>query len=211
MNRTNRLISGLISLFLASGCAYQAGYNPAYIPDEAPEYLSAEQVLLVIPAEEENFVHTSNPSSFTGGATTLTIPIGFILKQVSQEILEDRFAGGTGFANEFVPDQGYAVALYPRIKRFDYKYNQLKNLGFAITPQVEVDLQVQIMDEAGQPIFDELYESGRVSGDTYFVSGSPGEKVSQTLHRTLYDLLEKSFEDARPVVLEHLKAKTASE
>ena len=66
------------------------------------------------------------------------------------------------------------------------------------------------MDEAGQPIFDELYESGRVSGDTYFVSGSPGEKVSQTLHRTLYDLLEKSFEDARPVVLEHLKAKTAS-
>ena len=41
-------------------------------------------------------------------------------------------------------------------------YSQLKNLEFAITPQVEIDLQVEILDEMGETIFDKEYESGRV-------------------------------------------------
>ena len=87
---------------------------------------------------------------------------------------------------------------------FNYWYNSLKNIGFAITPEVEVDLHVEILDVDGESIFNQLYKSVRVSGDTYFVSGSPAEKVNQTLHRTLYDLLEKSFADARPIVIARL-------
>lgn len=191
-------------LFLVSGCAYTAGYNPTYLPDEEPDYLSADEVLLVMPDEDEGFVFSGSPTSLTGGATKLTIPLGTILKEVSEEILEDRFSGGVDFANEFVSGKGYRIALQPSIKRFEYKYNSLKNIGLAVTPQIEVDLQVKILDESGQSIFDHLYESGRVSGDTYFVSGSPDEKVNETLHRTLYDLLEQSFADARPVVIERL-------
>jgi len=191
----------LIAVSLSSACAYQAGYNPTYIPDEEPEYISADEVLLVIPDEVEGFVYSGSPSSFTGGGTTLTIPLGVILKEVSEEILEDRFSGKVGFANEFRAGEQYRLALEPRIKRFDYKYNQLKNLGFAITPEVELDLDVTILDAQGQAIYQQLYESGRVSGDTYFISGSPSEKVNQTIHRVLYDLLERSFADARPAVL----------
>lgn len=201
MKRFRRILAVTTALWLVSGCAYQAGYNPTYVPDEEPEYVSADEVLLVMPDEVEDFVYSGNPSSFTGAATTLTIPLGAILKAVSQEILEDRFSGAVGFANEFQAGEPYRLALEPRIRRFDYKYNQLKNLGFAITPEVELDLDVTILDAQGQAIFQQLYESGRVSGDTYILSGSPSEKINQTIHRTLYDLLEKSFADARPAVL----------
>lgn len=201
MQRFCRSFAGLIAVSLSSACAYQAGYNPTYIPDEEPEYISADEVLLVIPDEVEDFVYSGSPSSLTGGGTTLTIPLGVILKEVSEEILEDRFSGKVGFANEFRAGEQYRLALEPRIKRFDYKYNQLKNLGFAITPEVELDLDVTILDAQGQAIYQQLYESGRVSGDTYFISGSPSEKVNQTIHRVLYDLLERSFADARPAVL----------
>jgi hypothetical protein len=207
MRRFCRILAVSIALTVSSGCAYQAGYNPTYIPDEEPEYISADEVLLIMPDEIEDFVYSGSPSSFTGGGTTLTIPLGVILKEVSEEILEDRFSGPVGFANEFKASGQYRLALEPRIKRFDYKYNQLKNLGFAITPEVELDLEVKILDAKGQAIFQQSYESGRVSGDTYFISGSPSEKINQTIHRTLYDLLELSFADARPVVLAALGLK----
>jgi len=200
--RIEVLIACVIVL-LASGCAFQTGYNPTYLPDEEPEYLSADEVLLVMPREAEDFVYAGSPSSLTGGATNLTVPLGFILKQVAEEILEDRFSGGTDFDNEFRAESGYLIALQPSIKRFDYRYNQLKNLGFAITPQVEIDLQVEILDESGETIFDNVYESGRVSGKSYMISGSPAEKVNQITHKVIYDLLKQSFEDARPIIVEH--------
>ena len=65
-------------------------------------------------------------------------------------------------------------------------------------------VRLEILDEDGASIFNQLYESGRISGDTYMVSGKPSEKVNETLHRVLYDLLEQSFADARPVVLDRL-------
>lgn len=205
MKRFCRSLAVSIALSLGSGCAYQAGYNPTYIPDEEPEYISADEVLLVMPDEVEDFVYSGSPSSFTGSGTTLTIPLGVILKEVSEEILEDRFSGSVGFANELSAGERYRLALEPSIKRFDYKYNQLKNLGFAVTPEVELDLDVKIFDATGQTIFQQLYESGRVSGDTYFISGGPSEKINQTIHHVLYDLLERSFADARPAVLAALE------
>ena len=201
MKRLLRILAASTALWLVSGCAYQAGYNPTYLPAEEPEYISADEVLLVMPDEVEDFVYSGSPSSFTGSATSLTIPLGVILKEVSEEILEDRFSGTVGFASEFMTGGPYRLGLEPRIKRFEYRYSQLKNLGFAITPEVELDLDVNILDASGQTIFEHSYESGRVSGDTYLISGSPSEKINQTIHRVLYDLLERSFADARPAVL----------
>jgi hypothetical protein len=204
MKRCSTRIAAGFFVLLLGGCAYQAGYNPTYIPDEEPDYISSDEVLLVMADEDEDYVYTGSPSSFTGGGTSLSIPLGTITKEVAEEILEDRFSGRVGFANEFLPEEGYRLALKPRIRRFDYKYNSLKNLGFAITPEVDIDLRVTILDSNGQVIFDEVYQSGRTAGDTYIVSGSPSEKVNEALHRTLYQLFEESFADARPIVLDSL-------
>lgn len=203
------LMTFLVSL---SGCAYQGGYSPTYLPNEKPHYLSASEVLLVMPDEEEDYVFKGNPSSFTGSITSLTLPLGYILKEVAEEILEDRFSGGVDFANDFIDSQNYLIALHPSIQHFDYRYNQLRNLGFAITPEIEVNIRVEILDENGSTIFDQEYKSGYVSGESYIISGSPSEKINKTLHRTLYDLLTQSFADARPRVqkivnTEHMKDK----
>jgi hypothetical protein len=188
-----------------TGCSFQAGYNPTYLPDEEPEYLSASEVLLLMADEEEDFVFSGSPTSFTGWATNLTIPLGTILKETAEEILEDRFSGGTDFSNELIDPEAYLIILHPSIKRFEYRYNQLKNAGFAITPEVDIDLNVEILDREGVTIFDQDYTSGYISGDTYFISGSPAEKVNKILHKTLYDLLETSFSEARPIVIKRIE------
>ena len=99
---------------VASGYAYQTGFNSTYLPDEEPDYLSAYKVPLVMSKDVEDFVYTGSPSSFTGSASSLTVPLGFILKEFAEEILEDRFSGGTDFANVIVHKAGYSLALQPK-------------------------------------------------------------------------------------------------
>ena len=80
-----RLIFILSAAFLLSSCAFKAGYNPTYLPDEEPEPLSSHEILLLMEDEEEEFVFTGSPTSLTGGATTLELPLGAILKEVAEE------------------------------------------------------------------------------------------------------------------------------
>ena len=197
----------VLMAFLAACSSYQIGVNPAYIPDEAPEFLSADQVLLLMSDEEENYVYTGSASSFKGGSEELTVPLGKILREVSEEILEDRFSGGISFSNDFASSSEYLVTLHPSIAGFSYGYYQLRNLGLWITPQVEVSLNVEILDAAGQSIFEKGYESGTVIGDGYFQSFSAPEKINNLLHQTIYNLLEQSFIDAKPLVIESLSDK----
>lgn len=197
-----RIVLSLVLVSLTSACAYQVGFNPAYLPDEDVELVSAGSVLLVMPEDEENFVHTGSPSSFTGGGTSLTIPLGYILKSVSEDVLGDRFSGGIAFSNQDMPNSDSAIVFRPSIQRFEFWYNQARNLGFAVTPQVEIDLHVRMLDRAGSVLCDEVFASGRISGDSYFISGSPAEKVNQTVHRVLYDLLEQSLANAQPSIAE---------
>lgn len=190
------------TLFILSGCAYRAGYNPTYIPDESPHYLCAAAVLLYIEDEQEDFVYSGSPASFTGGATTLTIPIGTILKEVAEDVLENNFSGTIAFANSMT-DLGQCEIVYqPEIEHFDYRYNQLKNLFFAITPEIDLTLQVTIYNQDRENIFRRKYNTdGYVSGHAYVISGSPAEEVNEILHQTLYELLDESIHDASSSIL----------
>lgn len=193
----------IAAVFLLSSCAYNAGYNPTYLPDDPPEQLSSNEILLLMDDEEEEFVFSGSPTSLTGGTTTLTLPLGAILKEVAEEILEDRFAGGVEFSNTMKTSDSYVLTFHPCFKHFEFRYNQLKNFGFAITPEVNFNLQVEFVDKQGNKLFSKLYETGYVSGDTYMISGSPGEEVNQILHETLYEMLKESFIDARSEIVSY--------
>ena len=107
------------------------------------------------------------PSSSQEWATSLTMPLGKILKAVSEEFLRAHFSGGVRFANESVPGSSSEIVVTPHVERFQYRYNSLRNAGFAITPQVEVDLQVRISDETGL----ELLEQERILADIAYARG----------------------------------------
>jgi hypothetical protein len=198
-----RLLFIFSLVFALSSCAYKAGYNPTYLPDEKPDPLSSHEILLLMDDEEEGFVFTGSPTSLTGGATTLELPLGAILKEVAEEILADRFAGGVEFSNTMETTEPHELAFHPCFKHFEFRYNQLKNFGFAITPEVNFKLEVEFVDKEGSTLFSKVYETGYVSGETYMISGSPGEEVSQILHQTLYEVLKESFIDARSAVVAH--------
>ena len=188
--------------FILSGCAYRAGYNPTYIPDKSSQYICAAAVLLYIEDEQEDFVYSGSPASFTGGATTLTIPIGTILKEVAEDVLENNFSGAIAFANSMNDLRQCEIVYNPKIVHFDYRYNQLRNLFFAITPEIDLTLQVKIYNQDRENIFQRKYNTdGYVSGHTFVISGSPAEEVNEILHETLYDLLDESLHDASSSIL----------
>ena len=88
---------------------------------------------------------------------------------------------------------GYIVAVKPRIQRFEYAYNQLKNVGFAITPQVWVDLEVIAYAPDGKVLINKVYESGLCEGESYLMSGSPAEKINQEVHQALWQLMAQAI------------------
>ena len=57
-----RRIMAILAIVALSGCAYQVGYEPTYLPDEEPDYISADEVLLVMPEEVENYEYSGGPS-----------------------------------------------------------------------------------------------------------------------------------------------------
>ena len=190
-------------LLSAYGCSYQTGFNSTYIPEEPAGHWSADHVQIVMSEYDANYTSSSSPSSFTGGGTTLVIPMGQIVREVTSEALRDRFSGEIGFANEMLADR-YQLGIRPTVRKWDYKYNSLRNLGFAITIEGELDLQVEILDPSGEVIFENTYASGLRQGQSYFASFSPEEKVSALLHELIYEHVEQALDDARPAITQEL-------
>jgi len=198
MNKTtnNSLIfaGGLFLALLLGGCSFKAGYNSTYLPPEGVIAKVDEPILIVMTKDEQEWVYSGHPTSFTGGATTLTIPLGNITKQIALEVFSRRFKSAE-LAHELPADSEFRLALNPRIKHFEYAYNQLKNLGFAITPEVQLDLTVKLLNSAGKHAFEKTYSSGLRSGSSYMISGSPHEKINATIHKTLFELMELAAKD----------------
>jgi len=184
----------IAALFL-SACSYNAGFNSTYLPPEGITTKINERVLIVMSEQEQEWVYSGNPTSFTGGATTLTIPLGNITKQIAIEVFSRHFRSADS-AKGLPTDSTYRIAVNPRVSHFEYAYNQLKNLGFAITPEIKLDLDVKMFDSLGKQVMQKTYSAGLRSGESYMVSGSPAEKINQTLHRALFELMENAAVDA---------------
>lgn len=193
-NLTFLILAG--SLLLA-GCSFNAGYNPSYLPTQPMAMGIAGKSLVVIDAADASWSYTGKPTSFTGGATSLTVPLGEISRQVALKVFGAAFKEGADFRNEVGDASAYRLVVKPKVTRFSYAYSQLENLGFAITPKVDLELHVLLISPGGQTLLDKNYPSGLTSGDTYVLSGQPAEKVNQILHLTLFKLMTLAAEDAK--------------
>jgi hypothetical protein len=186
----------LLGAGLLTGCAYNVGYNSTYLPATTAQSRTDAKVLIYMPGADAEWVFKGHPTSFTGGGTTLTIPLGNITQQIAVRAFSQSFT--TVHTADTLKDQAdYTLVVQPRVQHFEYAYNQLKNLGFAITPQAWVDLHVKAMNAQGTVILDKVYKSGMVEGESYMASASPAEKVNAAVHKALWKLMNEAIGDIR--------------
>lgn len=185
----------LIVTLAAAGCSMSTGYRPDYVQSRAvsvDERIAGKALLVTAPADDQ-YIFTGKPTSLTASASTLSVPLGFMVRQIAETVLGEVCTQGVDHAGAAA--DGYAVIVQPRITAFEYGYPQLKNLGFAITPEARVDLNVKLLDSAGQMLTDKDYSTGTREGRSYVLSGSPQEKINRIAHQGIYDLLREATAD----------------
>ncbi len=188
------LLIGLLSL---AGCTYALKYNPGYLA-AARRPASAQtdgKALIYTTSEEDRYTFSGAPTSITGSTTTAVVPVGEIVREAARAAFTDVFRGGADTADTLGAAAGYRVIAEPRTVDFKYQYNQLRNLGFAITPIVEMTLEVRVLDANGAMTWHRVYPSGEVSGPSYMVNLSPAEEINKLAHKAAYDLLVKAAAD----------------
>ena len=187
----------LIAAIALSGCTTVVRYNPSYL-EEATQDIKPTiegKALIVTERKEDERLYSQKPSSLTGASNTLQGKFGEYLWKIAETVFDESFKEGAEHSYETETENGYRVIIKPEILNFDYKYNQLKNIGFAITPESSFGLYVEVFDGTGTQIFERKYESDYVSGGTYMMNFSPAEKVNKSVHRALVQLMIEVSKD----------------
>lgn len=201
--KTNRLI--LFALLLVAGlslngCAHVATYHADYLPSSnltAPVQIEGK-ALIYTDSADDAYVYSGSPTSITGGGTTLTIELGKMTREIAVVVFGGLCKDGYDTANAISTDGKYAVVIKPKLASFSYEYNSLKNLGFAITPQVVLQLNMRIYNKERNVVFEKNYDSGVFDGETYILTlNPPGEKINAAAHNALYNMMMLAAEDVR--------------
>lgn len=202
------LVAIAVMLPLLSACSYQVGYQPQYLPAERPSFVAHGKILVVLPESESSFVYKGGPASSVGDYTTLTIPIGRIVRDISKEVFTSCFAEGVEFADKRSEGKDYVIAVEPNLQSFLYRYAQVVDTGFSeedpdrwIVPEVEVTLDVRAYSANGELLLRHRYGSGVAAGKEYRTTTRPAERINQTLHATLHHLFVQIATDLRPLLI----------
>lgn len=195
-----RLTMLVPAIALVSGCAFTGKYDPSYLAAarKPADHVVDGKVLIVTSQTDDEYVFSGHPTSFTGSATTLTLPVGQITKEAAKAAFGDRFKDGADTTTALQSAAGYRLIVAPKVTKFSYEYNQAKNLGFAITPTVEATAQVSVLNPDGSAKSVNDYASGPVEAPAYMLSTQPAETITKLAHRVLYELMVKAADAVIP-------------
>jgi hypothetical protein len=206
--------AALVTLCL-SACTHTTShttrFNPAWL--DSPPPMEAERVdgrvLVLTSALDDIWIYSGHPSSLRGAETTLQVPIGEIAREAAVKAFGDLFRGGVdrsnfGAVGRLGGLESYRVVVAPRAVAFDYKYNELKNLGFAMTPQAGVQVHISLLDARGKPTWQRTYASGMEDGRTYWwwplIAFDAAERVAEAAHRALLKVMRQAAADVKAVL-----------
>ena len=144
---------------------------------------------------DDNYVFNGRPTSFTGGGTSINIPLGLITKEIAQHTFERMFSEGVVQTRDISTVNDYLVVITPRVRNFSYAYNQLRNVGMLVTPQVDISLSVDVLDSEGNNIRSNTFTSGIKNGDSYAMSMNAGERINRLAHEVISELLNQATSD----------------
>ncbi len=184
-------VAGMLLLGLAS-CTTSLGYKAEYVASgvSAPVVQGRAVVIMDDVARGQTF--SGGPQSMTGGATSITVPLGQYIEKISEKVCAPYFSQGAAVGK--APEAG-AYALVVESQGFSYKYDQLSSLGFAVTPKVTVALKVGINGPKGEVIAPpRRYERTDFSATGgYVFSANPPEKINQSAHMAIADILREAM------------------
>ncbi len=207
-NVSIRRCAGAALLCLLGACSYEVGFQPGYLPEEKPQFIADAKVLIVMPLEQQAFVYSGPPDSKTGDFTTLTVPLGAIVKDIAEDVFTECFSEGVEIATERPSDGDYVVAIEGDIPDFVYRYTKIIEQGFDegdqdswIVPEVDISFNARAYDRGGKLILEKTYDSGVTAGESYRVTSKPSERINETLHETLHALMVQLAEDVKPLLV----------
>jgi hypothetical protein len=199
MNRVARSLLAASALLALAGCASSIAYRADYVPATAvtaEEKVPGRVLVYTTRADDERLV-TAGATSFTGRGAKLTTPIGMMTREIAYKVFSEAAMEGATLSNELAGAERYSIVVRPEAKDFRYGFPQLKNLGFAITPEVEISMRVSVLDGSGKILLEKDYASGVVEGKSYMLSGKPNERINQLAHQAIHSLLLQAVGDVR--------------
>ena len=197
------IVSLVFAMFLITGCSFKAGYDPSYVQNLKTNFSQSKntsvKVAVLTTTEQDNKIINQSPTSLTGGGTTLEIPVGIITRELTYEYFSQYYSDVSRIKTL---NGEYSIVISPEITHFEYEYDQLSNLGFAITPKLSFNLSVQVYKDHDQ-VMNKVYESGVKNASSYLVSGQPGERINKLLHESLFQLLGQVKNDIDSVMAQN--------
>jgi len=199
------LVTATVAL---AGCAYQVEYDADYVADETPSYIADAEIVVLMHPHDTEYVFQGSPTTTVGEFTTLTIPIGNIMQEITAEVFSSCFSYGVVFTDELSRDMGFLVAIEPEIRNFTYAYDRValpanfdEEQRYMTTPRVEFELSVKAYNGSGDTVLDKVYASGPVAGEPYEVTNRPYERINETFHTALQDIMLRVADDIRPLLV----------
>ena len=197
MTMARTKLAAVFLLFLITSCTTPLAYNPEFEGTLAPipgAQLSGRGVILTTEVDD-NYVFAGGPTSFTGAATNISIPLGLITKEIAQHAFERMFREGVVQTRNLDSISNYEIVITPRVTNFSYAYNQMKNAGILVTPQIDMSISVDIFDSEKNNIRSNIFTSGTKDGDSYAFSANPAERINRLAHEVVTELLNQAASD----------------
>ncbi len=188
---------------LLTGCQYRVAYTPSYVPSAAGvgSVSIPGKALLYTEPSDDAYIHQDRPSSLYGGGSKIAIPLGEITRETAARVFCGRFTGGCDRVNSLANAKGYAAIIQPRVISYDYRYNSLRNLTFAMTPQIMMALEVNLYDEAGKRYYTKTCDTGGwFSGKTVLDTMKPAELINRITHDRIAHLLMTAVPDIQSAI-----------
>jgi len=207
----------LAVLLLAGGCAVEVEFESEYVSAQTPSYVAEAEIVVLMHDHDLEYVYEGSANTLVGESTTLTMPIGSIMREISARVFQSCFTYGVVFAEELPPGMSYIIAIEPEIREFSYRYDRQTEEGFIdvtstddgfvgipvtrITPSIEFEMALTTYDASGNVSLEKTYSSGRVAGESYITTSQPYERINATFHSALQDIMLTVAEDIRPLLV----------
>jgi len=184
------LVAGLACGLAA--CASTIAPRPELIAAGVSAPVVQGKATLVMSSAAQSQSITAHPSSFTGGATTITVPMGQVVKMAGEKVLGAGFSQGAATAETALPGT-FGVSV--EVSNFSFAYDQASNFGLAITPKVTLQMAADVRSPDGRTLLHKTYSKTDATAGKYAISGDPPEKINEGLHIALGQMFRDLLDD----------------